>query len=122
MIDDMQLYPADYKEKDPRAFLYKYPSYVQPVKLSKSINNYLKYSTLELMTATAAHQEKIVVPFACFTWKRIRALKDLNIFHFKIGKEPYFMICELDLKKIEKDKLDKYLSDLKWNYTTFELL
>lgn len=116
------LYPVDYKEKDPRAFLYKFPSYVQPVKLSKSISNYLKYSTLELMVATAAHQKKIVVPFKCFTWKRIRLLKDLNTFHFKINQETYFIINELDLKAIEKDKLEQYMSELKWNYTNFSLL
>lgn len=109
------LYPTDYKQKDPRAFLFNFPNYIQPVKLSKSFSNFLQYSTLSLMVSAATHQEKIVVPFSCFTWKRIRILKDMNMFYFKINQNSYFMISELDLKAIEKNKLTQYMDELKWN-------
>lgn len=108
-------YPTDFKGKDPRVYLYKYPSYIDPTRLSKSFSNFLHYSKLELMESVAKDQGKIIVPFCCFTWRRIRALKEKNIFYFKVGTDLYFIINALDLKQIERDKLEHYLQDLKWN-------
>lgn len=111
-----KLYPSNYQEKDPRKYLFNNPDRMHPTILSKSLSNYLHYYLLDLMGTAAAHEEQILVPFSCFTWRRIRALKDMDIFSFKIGKVSYFMINPLNLKQIERDKLRGYLDNFKWNH------
>lgn len=109
-------YPRNYRERDPREYLFKYPDRIHPTVLSKSLSNFLHYSLLDLMESTAAYEKQVLVPFSCFTWRRIRALKDINYFSFKVGKESYFMINPLDLKQIERGKLQNYLDNLNWNH------
>lgn len=111
----VKLYPSNYRDKDPRKYLFNNPDRMHPTILSKSLSNYLHYYLLDLMGTAAAHEEQILVPFSCFTWRRIRALKDMNYFSFNVGKESYFMINPLDLKQLERNKLLSYLNDLKWN-------
>lgn len=110
-----KLYPINYQEKDPRKYLFNNPDRMHPTILSKSLSNYLHYYLLDLMESAAAHEEHVIVPFSCFTWRRIRALKDMNYFSFKVGQESYFMVNPLDLKQLERVKLESYLNELKWN-------
>lgn len=110
-----KLYPINYQEKDPRKYLFNNPERMQPTILSKSLSNYLHYYLLDLMGGAATHREQILVPFSCFTWRRIRTLKDMNTFSLKIGKDNYFMVNLLDLKQLERVKLESYLNELKWN-------
>ncbi|KOY80204.1 hypothetical protein ADM90_02980 [Lysinibacillus macroides] len=95
--------------------MFNNPDRMHPTVLSKSLSNYLHYYLLDLMESAAEHEEYILVPFSCFTWRRIRALKDMNYFSFKVGQESYFMVNPLDLKQLERIKLESYLNELKWN-------
>lgn len=109
------LHNPDFSKRDPRVFIYNFPNYVEPVKLSKSFSNYLHNNSLYLMESVAAHNNQLIVPFAIFTWRRIKRMKEQNYFYFKIGRESYFMIDAAALKSYEIEKLNHYLNDLDWN-------
>lgn len=68
------------------------------------MTNYMRNAQLHLLEQAAQFEQKIVVPFACFHWKRIRKLKDLNTFYVKINNETYFVINNADLTPLEQQK------------------
>lgn len=68
------------------------------------------------MESVAAHQNQIVVPFDIFTWRRIKSMKEKNYFHFKVGRESYFILDNGILKPAEKEKLENYLMELNYKF------
>lgn len=117
MKKKQNFFPVDYRTKDPRVFLYHWPSNSTPAFISKSFSNFLYASAFELMDSLATHKKQIILPFKCVTGKRLVYLKDKNYLSFKIAKESYFMLNESELEETEKKNLQEYLKSLKWNYT-----
>lgn len=99
------IYEENYKSKNPIDYLYRNPDKkINKAKLGKSMTNYMRNAQLHLLTKAAATENKIVVPFNCFSWKRIRKLKDENTFFIKINSATYFIIGYDKLTKLEKEK------------------
>ena len=103
------IYDNNYQSKNPISYLFRYPDKkINKAKLGKSMTNYMRNAQLHLLTTAATHENKIVVPFNCFSWKRIRKLKDENTFFAKINSETYFVIAPEKLTRLEQQKYDAY--------------
>lgn len=101
------IYEANYKSKNPIDYLYRNPDKkINKAKLGKSMTNYMRNAQLHLLTQAAAHDNKLVVPFSCFSWKRIRKLKDQQTFFTKINNTTYFIIAHDQLTRLEQEKFD----------------
>lgn len=103
------LYNPNYKDKNPTAYLYRNPHDLKPTILSKSMSIFLDNSVLHFMTALATAHNLLVVPFTCFTWKRIKRLKEQQTFYFQSGKYRYFLIDPHEMKPNETQKYEAHL-------------
>lgn len=109
------LHNPNYKDKNPTAYLYRNPYDLKPTILSKSMSIFLDHSVLHFMTSLAAAHNLLVVPFSCFTWKRVKSLKEKKTFYFQSGKYRYFLVAATAMKAHETKKYEAHL--LEYGYS-----
>lgn len=109
-IDEFTLIPKGYKNKDPRTLLYLYPNSINLVAYAKKMQVFSFYQSLEIAETMAKRQGFILLPWDCIHWERAKRFgMDRKI---KIGRNSFFLMRLDELTKTEKNKLEKYLSEL----------
>lgn len=110
-IDEFTLIPDKWRDKDPRALLYLYPTQVNIVAYAKKMQQFSFYQALAVAEDLAKRQGFILLPFSCIHWER--AKKFGNDRRVKIGRKSFFLMKITELTKKEKEKLQAHLDDLK---------
>lgn len=108
------LFPVDYKLRDTRKYLYRFPSHANYVRVSHSFANFHNATLLDLFTQFATTRKQLVIPIACFNLHRQRKITQ-QFFTWKIGKQIYALVPKEEIKPHEKQKYNEYLEDLAWN-------
>lgn len=111
MIKDFSLVPADYKEKDPRALAYLYPTTLNIVAYAKQMQKFSFYQSLEIVEDVANNLGYILLPYDCLHWQRRQKFGAER--KVKIGRKSFFLLRKSELTKTEKSKLYKHLSAVK---------
>lgn len=107
------LYDPDYKEKNPTAYIRKYPDSIHPVKISKSFAAYNTNDILCKMQHVAKSLNYIVVPVKVLHWRRRQNLQK-QYPHFNASIHSYMMLPQSILNKKESEMLIDYIRNLDW--------
>jgi hypothetical protein len=101
------LVPERYKERDPRALIYLYPTSLNVVAYAKRMQEFAFYQALEVAEDIAHKQGYILLPWSCIHWKRAKNFgADRKV---KIGRNSYFLMKPSELTESEKTKLELYI-------------
>ncbi|OIJ22058.1 hypothetical protein BKP45_05115 [Anaerobacillus alkalidiazotrophicus] len=101
--------PERYKDKDPRALLYHFPS-LPKVKFAKLMAQFTYYKQLEVAEDLANRQGYILLPFVCMHWQRRgQFTPDRKV---KIGRNSFFMMKINELTKSEEFKFKDFLYEV----------
>jgi len=103
------LVPEKYKDKDPRALAYLYPTRLNLVSYAKQMQKFAFYQALEVAEDLAHRQGFILIPWACLHWQRAKNYG--NDRKIKIGRNSFFLLKPNELTKGETKKLEKYYSE-----------
>jgi len=107
-IDDHSLVPAGYKNRDPRALLYNFPS-LPKVKFAKLMNEFYYFKALEAVEEAANKLGFILLPRNCMNWKRCRDYSDDR--KVKVCGRTFFMMKFNELTESEAEKLENYIEE-----------
>ncbi|WP_430483506.1 hypothetical protein [Rossellomorea marisflavi] len=103
------LVPENYKEKDPRALPYHFPTTINMVAYAKKMQEFSFYQALQSAEDVAHKQGLILLPWSCIHWQRAKNFGiDRKV---KIGRNSYFLMKITELTRSEKQKLENYLVD-----------
>ncbi len=100
--------PVKYKDKDPRALVYHFPS-MPIVKFAKLMAQFTYYKQLEVAEDLANRQGYILLPFNCMHWQRRGQFPERKV---KIGRNSFFMMKITELTKSEEIKLKDFLYEV----------
>jgi len=104
------LVPTEYKEKDPRALPYLYPTKLNLVAYAKKMQEFTFYQSLEAAETVANNLGYILLPWDCVHWGRAQKIaSDRKV---KIGRKSFYMMKLNEMTKTEEKKLLEYISDL----------
>lgn len=107
-IEEHSLVPNGYKNRDPRALLYNFPS-LPKVKFAKLMNEFYKFQALEAVEDLVNKLGYILLPRNCMNWKRCRDYSaDRKV---KVCGRTYFMMRFDELTKSEIEKLENYIEE-----------
>jgi len=104
---EYSLIPDNYRERDPRALVYLYPTSINIVAYAKKMQEFAFYQALEVAESIAHRQGYILLPWVCVHWKRAKNLG--NDRKIKVGRNTYFLMKPQELTKSEKEKLEIYI-------------
>lgn len=107
-INELSLVPIKYKDRDPRALLYNFPS-LPKVKFAKLMNEFYFYKALEAVEEAAGKLGFILVPRTCMHWKRCRDYSEDR--KVKCCGKTFFMMKVEELTMNEIDKLENYIEE-----------
>lgn len=110
-FDSITLIPEKYKEKDPRALLYLYPTSVNIVAYAKKMQVFSFYQALEVAEDLSKRQGFILIPFSCIHWERAKRFGPER--KIKIGRKSFFMLKPDELTKQETKKLFNHLDEIR---------
>lgn len=106
-LHDFTLVPKDYRDKDPRALPYLYPTTLNIVAYAKKMQEFSFYQALEIAEDLAKRQGFILVPWSVLHWQRAKKLGyDRKI---KIGRKSFFLLRRDEMTKTEILKLERLL-------------
>ncbi len=109
-LEEFTLLPKGYKDKDPRALLYLYPTSLNIVAYAKKLQVFSFYQTLEVAEDLAKRQGFILLPYSCIHWERAKQFgADRKI---KIGRKSFFLMKLNELTKKEKEKLTTKIEEV----------
>lgn len=109
-LEEFTLLPKGYKEKDPRALLYLYPTSLNIVAFAKKLQKFSFYQALEVAEDLAKRQGFILLPFSCIHWERAKQYGEER--RVKIGRKSFFMMRLTELTKKETEKLRLHLEEI----------
>lgn len=109
-LEEFTLLPKGYKEKDPRALLYLYPTSLNIVAFAKKLQKFSFYQALEVAEDLAKRQGFILLPFSCIHWERAKRFGEER--RVKIGRKSFFMMKLTELTKKETEKLRLHLEEI----------
>lgn len=107
MLQKLSLIPDGYKQKDPRALLYHFPS-LPKVKYAKLIDKFYYYKALEAVENAAKKMGYILLPRQCMHWQRKKNYADRKV--IILGKSFYMMKRE-ELTESEEKKLLDFIEE-----------
>lgn len=107
-IGNLSLIPSGYKDRDPRALLYFFPS-LPKVRFAKILNEFYYYKTLESVEEAANKMGFILLPRACMNWQRCRDYSEDR--KVKVCGRTFFMMKINELTNAEKRKLKEYIEE-----------
>lgn len=108
--EDFSIVPKNYKNQDPRALLYLFPTTFNIVAFAKKLQQFSFYQTLEVAEDMARKQKMILLPFSCIHWERAKQYgQDRKV---KIGRKSFFMMRMDELTKKERQKLLDHIDQI----------
>ena len=108
--NDFTIVPKNYKNQDPRALLYLYPTTFNIVAFAKKLQQFSFYQTLEVAEDMAKKQKMILLPYSCIHWERAKQYgHDRKV---KIGRKSFFLMKREELTKKEHQKLLDHIHEI----------
>ena len=112
-INKFSLVPTKYKDKDPRALPYLYPTQLNLVSYAKQMQDFTFYQSLEAAETVANNLDYILLPWCCIHWGRAQKIaSDRKV---KIGRKSFYMLKTSEMTKTEALKLENYIKELNKN-------
>ena len=109
-LKSLSLVPNEYKDKDPRALAYLFPTSLNLVAYAKKMQEFTYYQSLEAAETVAHNLGYILIPWTCIHWRR--AAKIAADRKVKIGRKSFYMFKLEEMTKKEKESLLEYLNEL----------